>query len=128
MKILLIIINIICAFIHLLFEVHIEDSRGIYSFVLVENLIVTFSFLLMAYLVFDSNRSIKNLYINFIFWLTFVIGVLLFKPTITTLQILKEYLFQIPQWQILFGFGIVTLFSNIAEIAKRIRKKTVTSL
>lgn len=82
----------------------------------------------MAYLVFDSNRSIKNLYINFIFWLTFVIGVLLFKPTITTLQILKEYLFQIPQWQILFGFGIVTLFSNIAEIAKRIRKKTVTSL
>lgn len=107
---------------HLLFEIHIEDSGGIYSFVLVENLIVTFSFLLMAYLVFDSSRYIKNLYINLIFWFTFVIGVLLFKPTVTTLQILEEYLFQIPQWQILFGFGIVTLFFNIAEIIKRIWK------
>lgn len=107
---------------HLLFDIYREDSGGIYSFVLVENLIVTFSFLLMAYLVFDSNRYIKNLYINLIFWLTFVIGIFLFKPTITTLQILKEYLFQIPQWQILFGFGIVTLFLNIAETMKRIWK------
>lgn len=122
MTILLIIINILCAFMHLLFEIHIEDSGGIYSFVLVENLIVTFSFLLMAYLVFDSNRYIKNLYINLIFWFTFVIGVLLFKPTVTTLQILEEYLFQIPQWLILFGFGIITLFFNIVEIIKRIGK------
>lgn len=122
MTILLIIINILCAFMHLLFEIHIEDSRGIYSFVLVENLIVTFSFLLMAYLVFDSNRYIKNLYINLIFWFTFVIGALLFKPTVTTLQILEEYLFQIPQWLILFGFGIITLFFNIVEIIKRIGK------
>lgn len=122
MTILLIIINILCAFMHLLFEIHIEDSGGIYSFVLVENLIVTFSFLLMAYLVFDSNRYIKNLYINLIFWSTFVIGVLLFKPTVTTLQILEEYLFQIPQWLILLGFGIITLFFNIVEIIKRIGK------
>lgn len=122
MTILLIIINILCAFMHLLFEIHIEDSGGIYSFVLVENLIVTFSFLLMAYLVFDSSRYIKNLYINLIFWFTFVIGVLLFKPTATTLQILEEYLFQIPQWLILFGFSVITLFFNIVEIIKRIGK------
>lgn len=119
MRIILIIINILCMIIHILFEIYIKENSGIYGFVLVENILVTFLFLVMTYLVFKSESYIELLYINLIFWLVFVVSVLYFKPSITTLQVFEEHMLQLPQWVILSGFGIATLFLNIAEIIKK---------
>lgn len=123
MRYTLSIINIICMFMHLLFQMHIKNTGGIYGFVLLENLMMTFTFLLMAYLMFKSRSCVSFLYINLIFWLVFTIGVICIKPSITTLDIFQPYLPPIPQWTILFSCGIITAILTVAEIIIRIRNE-----
>lgn len=107
-----------CATMHAIFEFHlIKNNHDIYTFVQVENLLITFFFLLMSYFVYISRRYPKLLYINLFFWLLFESSVLLFKPTISTLHIVKEYL-PLDQWIILSICGGITIVLNIIEINK----------
>lgn len=123
MKFVLIIINFICAIMHTLFGLYMApkyNSEKHIPMLLIENSIVTFSFLLMAYILFSSSmKSSQSLRINLLFWLVFEIFVVILKPTITTLAILGERFYVVDQWIFLATCGCIVLIINIIEIVKR---------
>jgi len=120
MRLALVIVNSISAVMHIVFEIYmLQFNHGIYGFVLVENLIVTFFFIIIAYFAFISSKSPRLLYPNLIFWLIFEISVLFFKPTITTLIIFEKYLQEVEQWIVLAIFGSIAIIITCIEIIKK---------
>ncbi len=124
MKKILIIMNIICAALHLIFEFyHINNyNKDVYSFLLVENAIITFVFILMTYFIFISKKDYRILYIPLIFWIFFEMIIFLLRPNYTTLNIIKQYLPVLSQWIILSIYGGIIIMLTILEI---IRQRTL---
>ena len=77
----------------------------------------------MAFLIHKSDNNTMFLKINLLFWIFLGIGFLIFKPAITTLQIVNVD-FGIPQWAILAGICLVVIVLNFIKIKKQYAKNT----
>ena len=122
-RIALFLINVVTAIMHVLFEIYIyRNYWGEYkSFILVENLLIAFMFLVMAIVVYFSSHNKTYILYNLISWTVFEISVLLLKPEKTTLELLN-----CPpgkQWICLCLVGAFTIIICIIEYTRKEKPK-----
>lgn len=122
MKYFLILTNIVCVILHLVFEFYIYAYPSEYTgFILVENMLVTALLGVMAILVYKSDSNPRYLVYNVIFWIFLVINLLIFRPEKTTLVIVGEYM-PVKQWMLLSTLGVINIIVNLLACNK-IRKR-----
>lgn len=111
MILFLIVANMVAFLMHFIAEIFFLDMQGEYSgFLLVENFLITLIFAKMAFLL--KKRREKYLIENVIFWGFFLVAVVIFRPSNTTLEIMSGIL-PMEQWIVLMIGGIVVIFVNI---------------
>lgn len=122
MKYLLISFNIACAVIHLLFGVYIYDKPFEYAgFISIENTLIIFVYLLLSLLLY-SQRGKEGTLLNLLFWSTFEICVLFFRPLKTTLDVFEIHL-PVAQWEVLAEIGGMVVLLNCVVYLKGICNK-----
>lgn len=118
MKLLLMLSNVVCAIMHILFGCYIYDKNIEYKgFISVENTLIVFVFLALAIFIWLQKKK-EGFLLNFLFWVVFEICIIIFQPSKTTLEIFCPYI-NFNQWIVLAILGAILVFFNGFALKKK---------
>lgn len=118
MKRLLILLNVVCATMHILFEIYIYNKSIEYKgFISVENTLIIFVFIALAIFLWIQKKK-EGFLLNFFFWGIFEICIIVFRPSKTTLEIFHSYI-NFNQWIVLAILGAVIVLLNGIALKKQ---------
>lgn len=118
MKTLLILFNIVCAIMHILFGIYIYDKSIEYKgLISVENTLIIFVFIALAIFLWIQKKK-EGFLLNFLFWGIFEICVIAFQPSKTTLEIFHSYI-KFNQWIVLAILGAIIVLLNGVALKKK---------
>ena len=116
----LVLINLLCALLHVLFEFDLLAFEGkLRGFLLTENIVIAYVFICFSWaLSLGSSFARKAaLSASIFFWGAFVVFVLAIRPAETTLGLVRGILF-LPQYCYLFLFGALALVLSVVNHRK----------
>ncbi|WP_417067771.1 hypothetical protein [Niveibacterium terrae] len=117
---LLVLINLLCALLHAVFQFSLLSFEGgLRGFLLTENIVIAFVFVGFSWALSLGSPSVRQaaLSASIFFWGAFMVFVLAIRPTETTLELVRGLLF-LPQYCYLFLFGAMALALSIANHRK----------
>lgn len=118
MKVLLILFNVVCAIMHILFGIYINNKNVEYKgFISVENTLIIFVFMALAIFV-SLQKKKEGFLLNFLFWGLFEICILIFQPSKTTLEIFYPHT-NFNQWVVLAILGAILIVLNGLALKKK---------
>ena len=113
----LVLINILCALLHVLFQFDLLSFNGkLRGFLLTENIVIAYVFICFSWALSVGRPSVRKaaLSASIFFWRAFVVFVLAIRPTETTLGLVSGLLF-LPQYCYLFLFGAMALVLSVVN-------------
>ncbi|MFQ5455726.1 MAG: hypothetical protein ACE5EA_05915 [Nitrospirota bacterium] len=120
----LIMLNFMSGIMHILFEYHLLQNSGLYrEFILIENLLIGLLFVYFSIGLFwgDQNQKKSLLIFQLAWWTAFVVSVILFWGSVSTLSMFNEWL-PVSESFILLTTGLLGIIISILSLTKEMRR------